>query len=232
MKINNYSQISNYFIDEVMQKCSGGSVKLFIAISRKTIGWHKASDRISYSQLKLLTGLSTNAIKSGITELIKLNLISQNDTKYGYVYDLNISENDTAEIDPVSKIDTGVSKIDISLPKQVSKIDSTKETLKDTNTKINAQFEEWWNLYDKKSGKVNAIKQWDKLNPDNNLLSTIMKHTKSYVLSREKVYRKDPERYLKDRIFEDEIINKSFNNVPQGKKPLSPQEMEEYMKNT
>ena len=49
-KINNYTQIANEFLDQ-MHKYTGETVKVFLAISRKTIGWHKLSDRISYSQL-------------------------------------------------------------------------------------------------------------------------------------------------------------------------------------
>jgi phage replication O-like protein O len=103
-------------------------MKCFIAISRKTIGWHKMTDRISYSQLSEITGLSVNSLKKGIHELIENYYIKQTDSKFGYKYDLAISENDTG----VSKNDTEVSNSDI----EVSKIDNTKETNnKKTNKK-------------------------------------------------------------------------------------------------
>jgi len=120
MKLPNYTQISNAFI-ESMDKYSGSAVKIFIAISRKTIGWHKQSDRISYSQLREITGLSINSMKSAIKELIKDKWIKQNSGKNGYSYDLAISE-----------IDIGVSKSDTVT---ISKNDTTKETSKETNTK-------------------------------------------------------------------------------------------------
>lgn len=88
MQINNYTQISNEFI-ESMHKYSGGEIKIFIAISRKT------SDIISYSQLEKLTGMSKNTIKKSIEILKKDGLITQEKTKLGYSYYLNISNFET-----------------------------------------------------------------------------------------------------------------------------------------
>jgi phage replication O-like protein O len=126
---NNYTQISNEFI-EYMPKLSGSAVKVGLAIFRKTIGWRKKTDRVSYSQIKELTGLSINSLKKGIEELENV-FITKLETKYGYRYDLNISEN------AISKIDTAISKNDTSLADLVSKIDTTKERYKKTNTKRN-----------------------------------------------------------------------------------------------
>ena len=64
MLVNNYTQISNEFID-MLSNFSGASVKIFLAISRKTIGWHKISDRISYSQLEKMS------IESAITDKLE-----------------------------------------------------------------------------------------------------------------------------------------------------------------
>lgn len=118
----NYTQISNDFIDNYLHKCSGAEAKIFLAITRKTIGWHKIVDQISYSQIKMLTGLSTNALKSAIEKLIKKDLIHQypNTNGQGYLYDIAMSENDEFSQPTVSKID----RVE---PKTVSKIDTTKE---------------------------------------------------------------------------------------------------------
>lgn len=179
----NYTQASNNFIDNYMSKCSGSAVKVFIAISRKTIGWHKTSDRISYSQLIELTGLTTNTLKTAIKELIAFDLIIQSESKFGYTYDLNISDIDTA----ISNIDTGVSKIDTA----ISNIDTTKETnLKETNLKdINAHFNNFWSAYPKKKGREGARKKFitlfkNKELPDISILIDIInknKHTDDWM---------------------------------------------------
>jgi len=128
----NYTQIANKFIDE-MPKYSGSTIKVFIAISRKTIGWHKISDRISYSQLQQITGLSVNAIKKSIKELIKDRWIVQQSTKYGYKYDLNIAKSDISENDiALSKNDTPLSESDTKSAELISDNDTTKEITKET----------------------------------------------------------------------------------------------------
>ena len=67
----------------------------------------------------------------------------------------------------------------------------------------NKSFEDFWNLYDKKVGKMNALKEWKKLKPLE--IERIFEHVPFYLRTREKQYRKDPERYLKHKIFVDEI---------------------------
>jgi len=66
-------------------------------------------------------------------------------------------------------------------------------------------FEKWWNLYDKKTTKKASFTYWSKHITKNDI-KKIMEHSAQYVKDREKVYRKDPIRYLRDRVFEDEII--------------------------
>jgi len=67
----------------------------------------------------------------------------------------------------------------------------------------NKTFDDFWNLYDKKVGKVNTLKEWKKLKPLE--IERIFEHLPSYIKTRERQYRKDPERYLKHKIFMDEI---------------------------
>ena len=66
-------------------------------------------------------------------------------------------------------------------------------------------FGEWYNLYYKNTTKKQAINYWYK-NITKEDIPKIMEHTRQYIKDRDKVYRKDPIRYLRDRVFEDEII--------------------------
>ncbi len=66
-------------------------------------------------------------------------------------------------------------------------------------------FEKFWNLYDKKTTKKQSLTFWNK-NITKEDVVKIMQHVKHYIKDRDKVYRKDPIRYLRDRVFEDEII--------------------------
>ncbi len=134
LKVPSHTQFPNIIIDNFMLKMTGAQIKVILAIARKTIGWHKISDRISYSQLCKLTGLSTNALKAGIKGLIEMNLISQEKTKFGYCYDMKyegVSINDTA----VSLFDTEVSKSDTIEYQKVIPQKKKETNKKETNKK-------------------------------------------------------------------------------------------------
>lgn len=70
-------------------------------------------------------------------------------------------------------------------------------------------FQDFWNKYDKKIGKPKAESLFNKLVQSER--EQIMKHLTGYVKT-EKRFRKDPERYLKNRSWEDELIDSSFEN--------------------
>ena len=82
-----------------------------------------------------------------------------------------------------------------------------KEVNKDINKKHLSVFEEWYSLYNKKTTKKQAIVQWLKISPD--LHSKILSHTKEFVQAKpDKTYRPDPVRYLRNEVYNDEIIKK------------------------
>lgn len=65
-------------------------------------------------------------------------------------------------------------------------------------------FAEFWNAYGKKTGKSNSIKEWKKIKPDAELARLIISAASRYSSTREQQYRKDPERWLKGRLWEDD----------------------------
>ena len=72
----NYTQISNDFLDNEMQRMSGAAIKIFLIVSRKTIGWHKDTDPISYSQIMEYTGIrSKTTVSAALSALVSLGLI-------------------------------------------------------------------------------------------------------------------------------------------------------------
>jgi len=82
-----------------------------------------------------------------------------------------------------------------------SKVKNTKVK----NTKEDEGFEAFWNVYDKKTDKVSCEKKF--FNLTENEKDLIMNHITKYVLSTpDKQYRKNPETYLKNKCWNDEII--------------------------
>ena len=125
----NHTQLSNEFIDDYMSKLSPKAIVVFIAISRKTIGWQKTSDLISHSQLREMTGMSTNTIKSAVEELEEMDLIKVDKSGLITRYDINYADT-MSKSDRVlcQNLTGGVSKYDIDKPKTMSNIDTTKES--------------------------------------------------------------------------------------------------------
>jgi hypothetical protein len=87
------------------------------------------------------------------------------------------------------------------------------------NKSINISFDTWWDLYDKKVGsKTKLQNKWNKLTDDQR--TQAIKHTKEYKIAQpDKQYRKNPDTYLNNESFYDEIIKpKDFNQqVPTNK---------------
>ena len=67
-------------------------------------------------------------------------------------------------------------------------------------------FDDFWNAYGKKVGKQNAVKEWRKVSPDSELVALMIEKAKAYVIAKpEAQYRKDPERWIKGRHWEDDL---------------------------
>jgi uncharacterized protein YdaU (DUF1376 family) len=76
-----------------------------------------------------------------------------------------------------------------------------------TNNQYIEGFDLFWNSYDKKVGKPNALKQWQKIKLDAELIITIVHKAKADKVAKpDNKYRKDPERWLKGQHWLDEVI--------------------------
>lgn len=126
------------------------------AILRKTYGWHKKTDRISYTQLEKATGINRRHIARAITKLLKRNIITQAGKGYNLEYGLqknyelwlNVTSTGNDNVTPTGNellplqvmneenaivTSTGLESLpiqDASLPEQV-----TKSLPKQVNTK-------------------------------------------------------------------------------------------------
>ena len=79
-------------------------------------------------------------------------------------------------------------------------------------------FEAWWYTYGKKVGKAATVKVWAKLSPADR--EAAIAATPAYAQWQPNPkYRKDPERYLKHRSWEDELPAAATPEVPAGWEP-------------
>lgn len=83
-------------------------------------------------------------------------------------------------------------------------------TDKSTNNKstniINIEFDVFWNLYNKKTGRAACEKKWLRLKDDER--EAVIKHLPAYIASTPDVkYRKNPLTYLNGKHWQDEVID-------------------------
>lgn len=70
------------------------------------------------------------------------------------------------------------------------------------------RFDDWWDLYDKKTGRPKCEKLWKKI--PHPARADIMAHTEQYVKATpDKQYRKNPTTYLNNESWNDEIIDRT-----------------------
>ncbi len=63
----NYTQVPNILF-EIMHDLKEAELRVILAVARKTFGWHKKTDRISFSQMMKMTGLSHRGVWLGVRD--------------------------------------------------------------------------------------------------------------------------------------------------------------------
>lgn len=65
-------------------------------------------------------------------------------------------------------------------------------------------FNRFWDAYGKKKGRKAALAAWKRIGPTESLADEIVQQARSYALTREPKYRKDPERWLRGEHWKDD----------------------------
>ena len=58
---DNFTTMHNDIMDKILPACTGSEFKVLMVIFRKTRGWNKRQDEISYSQLRKHSGIKSNS---------------------------------------------------------------------------------------------------------------------------------------------------------------------------
>lgn len=109
---------------------------------------------------------------------------------------------------PIRKREQGIRKTEEGYS-EMAKDNNTMINNTLINKQLNISFDTFWNLYDKKVGSKKKLEsKWAKLTDEQRELA--IDHTKRYIKSQpDKIYRKNPETYLNNESFYDEIIEKT-----------------------
>jgi phage replication O-like protein O len=155
---------TNIFDQLPLLQLAGSDYRLLLVIIRKTFGWHKEDDWISYTQFEKLTGLTRKSVAKSLKRLVALNIVLVTKSTPLVTestlprYKLNI--NSESWVVTKRKLVTKRSPTSIHLfPQLVTKRKHTKDTItKDTITKDTREklFKDFWELYPNKKGKAKA----------------------------------------------------------------------------
>lgn len=212
----NYIQIINWAWDNIpfINGYSSSFMTLFLAVVDSINRNRWSPTMIPLELLLNKSGLSKPTYLKAREWLINNSLISCESGKNGYQmarFDLGIEvkkltgingiEVNNLTADFTSEPDIGVNNLTASLP-----IINKHKTVFKTIKPVNIEFDEFWNLYGKKVGLEKSRKLWEGLT-DNERVQA-MNHIPGYTAATpEKKYRKDPQTYLRNKSFNDEIIN-------------------------
>lgn len=74
----NTTQVSNFILDN-LPLLTEGQLRVILVVTRKTIGWHKETDFLRYSQLIELTGLSKPTLSKAVNQLVEAKILRRID---------------------------------------------------------------------------------------------------------------------------------------------------------
>lgn len=221
-----FTQIDNevFYLQSTL---SASAFSLFIRIYRATQGYGVAVKALSNSYLQKTTNLSKNTVTRSIKELEDLGvLLVKRRARLASYYQISVKG--VSKLYNIIKIELTESaeplELDLegnetaSLPvEQVVEVEVEQSATVETLQSPDNSFEIFWGVYDKKVGKEPSKRLWVRLRDSDK--EAIMKHLDEYVKSTpEKQFRKDPANYLKDRVWEDEVIEYKFEtNTPENK---------------
>ena len=116
---------------------------------------------------------------------------------------------DKAEVNQINGKKGGRPKKTQSVSKDNPDITLTTNHKPLTTNQYIKEFDLFWDVYGKKRGKPNTLKEWKKLPLDEALISKIIESAKKQAISVLPIFRKDPERWLKYKCWEDEVLQDS-----------------------
>ena len=98
-------------------------------------------------------------------------------------------------------------------------IENTNEEESEVKIEVWPTFDDFWDLYDKKTDRAKCEKKWNNLNQEDK--EAVMEYLPAYKQSTpDKKYRRNPETFLNNKTWENEIIDNSTKNnrnrIPQA----------------
>src|SRR5699024_4239231 len=106
----NYLQIDNAIVDYIMPNVSANAFRVLMSILRKTHGWQREDDNISYTELMEISGIKNRlTISKCLKELLEIGIVlaakfndkmTPNSYKINRDFEVEIDKNSSTETVP------------------------------------------------------------------------------------------------------------------------------------
>lgn len=174
----------------------------------------------SINHLSLETGISERSIRTILNKLKTTSELTIKTTnKFSVITIEKYSEYQCDEEKTTSKTTNKASPKRQTTDKQLTTTKEVKKEEKENKEEYikhsadaDIDFDNFWNIYDKKNDKERCIKIWNKINQSDK--EKILEVLPSYIKNTpDKKYRKNPSAWLSGKRWNDEIINNTSNRI-------------------
>lgn len=168
----------------------------------------------------------TKKESKAFSELVQNGVIAQSDDGAFYVHRL-LKERDLVELARENGKKGGNPSLKVGVNPRVKgtvklELRNKNKEIRDKNIYMGEKFARWWDLYQKKRGRKEALEFWLKMTEEDQDLA--IEKTPEYVRSTpDPTKRKDPIRYLRKRGFDDDIFfegDEQGNDAPLSKEDI------------
>jgi phage replication O-like protein O len=189
---NGYTRIANELLEALAShSLTGNDLKIVLAIMRKTYGFQKKRDTISFNQLSVMTGILRRNVIRTVNGLVERKILDsvKGDTRKPSSIGINKNysvwqdsvASDTSVIDD-TKVVSPVTPDLVSLATPTKEKKETKQKKRTTScSSIDERavaddkfFTEFWAAYPRKTGKGAARKAWKKIKSPKATLEKIL----------------------------------------------------------
>lgn len=232
-----FTQIDNelFYVQSVV---SASAFSLLVRIYRATQGYGVAVKALSGVYLQKTTNLSKNTVTKATKELEAIGvLLVKRRARLSSYYQVSVKGVAKVCKEVKDSLEENIENLDLDLEDMDDSVVEESATpevvvVEDEEPEVMALpdtgFDIFWSVYDKKVGKEVSKLAWGKLKKTDH--KDIMNHLEDYVKSTpEKQYRKDPVNYLKDKVWQDEVVERviapvvsTSNNTQQPSKFSAP----------
>jgi len=126
----NYTQIPNVILDDYLPAMKMAELKVTLAISRQTFGWHRGTALLSVTRLESMTGLSRKGVMDGLLAGLERRTIARTPKGQGFEYSINIDSELCKESDYASNLHTTMQVTNTEVCKLLDPIKEREKNIK------------------------------------------------------------------------------------------------------